>query len=60
MFGGSKARWMVPWPGLDADDKKGLDIAALSMNFYGSIVEGVIEYSAGMNAKGKLSFVLVS
>lgn len=24
---------MVPWPGLDAEDKKGLDIADLSMSF---------------------------
>ena len=29
---------MVPWPGLDADDKKGLDIAVLSMCFYRSII----------------------
>jgi hypothetical protein len=33
---------MVPWPGLDADDKKGLDIAVLSMIFYGSIVKSAI------------------
>jgi hypothetical protein len=30
---------MVPWPGLDADDKKGLDIAVLSMRFYAAFLK---------------------